>query len=239
MRGRLKSFFLRLTAPLRWLLRYELAVVSTSDSKDVHKALQRRALESTAEYVEAHLLGVDSVDSAFVLLDRAIRAADLGGKLVCEFGVASGATLNYIASRVPQTVYGFDSFEGLPERWREGFGRGHFARSARPLVSGNAVLIEGLFADSLPGFLREHPEGVGFLHIDCDLYSSTRTVLTHLAPRLRPGSVIVFDEYFNYPGWQAGEHKAFQEFIAETGMAYEYLGYNRLQSQVAVKLTAG
>ena len=106
-------------------------------------------------------------------------------------------------------------------------------------MAANAVLVEGLFADSLPGFLREHPEPVGFLHIDCDLYSSTRTVLTLLAPRLRPGSVIVFDEYFNYPGWQEGEHKAFQEVVAETGLGYEYLGYNRVQTQLAVRITAG
>ena len=29
--------------------------------------------------------------------------------------------------------------------------------------------------------------------------------------------MIVFDEYFNYPGWRGHEFKAFQEFVAETG----------------------
>jgi len=36
-----------------------------------------------------------------------------------EFGVATGATLRKIATSFPsRSVYGFDSFEGLPEDWR-------------------------------------------------------------------------------------------------------------------------
>ena len=38
--------------------------------------------------------------------------------LFLEFGVSAGRTVNYIASLVPdKTIYGFDSFEGLPEDW--------------------------------------------------------------------------------------------------------------------------
>ena len=49
-------------------------------------------------------------------------------------------------------------------------------------------------------------------------------------------SVILFDEYFNYPGWMRGEYKAFMEFIEKTGFKYEYLGYSNTSEQVAVKL---
>jgi hypothetical protein len=37
-----------------------------------------------------------------------------------EFGVASGNTINYISTFTNDKVYGFDSFEGLPEKWRDG-----------------------------------------------------------------------------------------------------------------------
>jgi hypothetical protein len=37
-----------------------------------------------------------------------------------EFGVASGRTINYISNFTNDKVYGFDSFEGLPEKWRNG-----------------------------------------------------------------------------------------------------------------------
>jgi hypothetical protein len=51
------------------------------------------------------------------------------------------------------------------------------------------------------------------------------------------GTVIVFDEYFNYPGWENHEFKAFQEFVEQTNLKYEYLAYNRRHEQVAVKIT--
>lgn len=82
--------------------------------------------------------------------------------------------------------------------------------------------------------LGRPPARCRVLHIDCDLYSSTRTVLRLLKDRIKPGCVIVFDEYFNYPGWEDKEFKAFREFISETRLAYEYVGYNRLYESVAV-----
>jgi len=68
-------------------------------------------------------------------------------------------------------------------------------------------------------------------HIDCDLYSSTKTVFDWLKPRIRAGT-IVFDEYFNYPNWHQHEFKAFKEFVEECHVKYEYLGYARIQAAV-------
>jgi hypothetical protein len=73
-------------------------------------------------------------------------------------------------------------------------------------------------------------KAVAFLHVDCDLYSATKTVLEQVAPPLVEGTVIVFDEYFNYPGWQHREFKACAEF------GYDYIGYIRNGGQVAVRL---
>ena len=75
---------------------------------------------------------------------------------------------------------------------------------------------------------------VAFLHVDCDVYSSTVDVLRGLAERFQPGTVIVFDEYFNYPGWERHEFKAWQEFISERRVEYAYLGYAR--QQVALRI---
>jgi hypothetical protein len=55
--------------------------------------------------------------------------------MVCEFGVWKGATINYIASKTPGPVHGFDSFEGLPEDWRPGFEAGAFKSQAPPPAS--------------------------------------------------------------------------------------------------------
>jgi predicted O-methyltransferase YrrM len=97
------------------------------------------------------------------------------------------------------------------------------------------ILHKGWFSDTLPLFLDEYSESVRFLHVDCDLYSSTRTIFSALADRLVPGTVIVFDEFFNYPGWQECEYKAFMEFVS-TGRRFEYLAYNCRSEQVAVRL---
>lgn len=77
---------------------------------------------------------------------------------------------------------------------------------------------------------------ISFLHIDCDLYSSTKTIFEHLADRIRTSTIIVFDEYFNYPGWQEHEFKAFREFTALAGKQYRYIAYNSRENNVAVEI---
>ena len=42
---------------------------------------------------------------------------------------------------------------------------------------------------------------------DLGFYSSTKTILDLLAPSLAIGTVIMFDEYFNYPGWEQHEFR--------------------------------
>jgi hypothetical protein len=188
-------------------------------------------------YIQDKMRDVDSVDSAFQLLTQSIEKAKLDRDvLVCEFGVFSGRTINHIAKQVNSSVYGFDSFEGLPERWRDGFDKGRFRVFDLPKVQSNVILVKGWFDKTIPEFLKEHPQPIGFLHIDCDLYSSTKTIFELCKNRIISGTVIVFDEYFNYPGWENGEYKAFQEFINENSLCYKYLGYNRFHEQVAVMI---
>ena len=54
-----------------------------------------------------------------------------------------------------------------------------------------------------------------------------------------PGTVILFDEYFNYPNWEAHEYKAFQEFVAAKAIAYRYLAFARQQVAVRIESTDG
>lgn len=165
--------------------------------------------------------------------------ASMAEGFVCELGVYKGQSLNEIASHFsPAKVYGFDTFTGLPDFWRDGFPEGAFAVSKESLrFEANCVLYQGLFDDTLPKFLQEVQSNARLIHVDCDLYSSTRSALTVLAPRIRPGTVLVFDEYFNYPGWQEHEHRAFREFLDETRYGCKYIAYNKFGQQVAVLVT--
>ena len=166
-------------------------------------------------------------DDPLATLRHALREPRIPG-IAVEFGVASGKTAAIIAEHLP--IVGFDSFDGLPEAWRPGFPKGMFARPTPPPFPGE--LVVGWFADTLPGW--EPPEPVAFVHIDCDLYSSTVTVLQHMAPHLRPGVVVVFDEHHGYEGWEDHEAKAWAEYTRRTGTQWSPIGHG--PEQLALRI---
>ena len=146
-----------------------------------------------------------------------------------EFGVASGRTINYISQFTKEKVYGFDSFEGLPEKWRPGFEKGSFSQNGiLPEVNSNVELIKGWFHETLENFIQTHNKKVSFIHMDADLYSSTKYVLDTLKNYIDKDCVIIFDELVNYHGFDGdtGELKAFYEFITENKVEYEWIGMN-------------
>lgn len=206
------------------------------ESFDVRFMARVEAGLSSARLFNAHLYDKQIFESDLELLQSLapnVRPQDL----VLEFGVFSGRTINALAESLPnQVLYGFDSFEGLPETWRSDFSKGTFKVDEMPTVRENVTLIKGWFDQSLPEFLEKTSGEVGFVHIDCDLYSSTKTVLGLLNNRLRDGAILVFDEYFNYPGWEQHEHKAFIEFVSQSDFNFEYLGSNPRHQQVAIIL---
>lgn len=146
-----------------------------------------------------------------------------------EFGVYHGRTINYISKFTTDKVYGFDSFEGLPEKWRDGYDKGAFNRDGTlPAVHDNVELIKGWFDATLPSFIKRHNKKVSFIHLDADLYSSTKYILNTLKDYLDTNCILVFDELVNYPGFDGptGELKAFYEFITENKVYYEWIGMN-------------
>ncbi|PVZ09536.1 class I SAM-dependent methyltransferase [Actinomycetospora cinnamomea] len=214
-------------------LRDELHAREVRERRDMLAAGERDAVASSARFVRDAMPGARTFPHPGATLTHALGLAPRGG-MALEFGVYTGTTLRAIAeARGDGRVYGFDSFQGLPEDWRAGFGAGTFDDAEPPEVPG-AELVVGWFADTLPAFLAAHPGPVDLLHLDADLYSSTVTVLEHVGPRLRPGSVVVFDEYLNHPGWEEGEHRAWREYVARTGLAFSYEAFTHDNEQVVV-----
>ena len=202
---------------------------------DIQKQLWDLAGRQTAEYVSENMYKCKVFSAPDLLREYAVSQAGEG--LYLEFGVYSGKTINQIADlKKDRIIYGFDSFEGLPETWRSGFEAGKFLKDTLPEVRDNVTLMKGWFDQTLPSFIQEHNEICAFIHIDCDLYSSSKTVLDFLAGRIVKGTIILFDEYFNYPGWKHNEFKAFQEFISASELKYEYIGYVKDWEQTAVKI---
>lgn len=145
--------------------------------------------------------------------------------LVVECGVYTGTSINKIGSALPdRKVYGFDSFEGLPESWGRPdmqFDKGAFSTQQKlPPVPDNVLLYKGWFEDTLPAFaMTLQREQIAMLHVDCDLYSSTKCVFDTLGHALAPGCVIVFDELFNYPTYDKHEILALHEFLMDSSSA--------------------
>lgn len=148
--------------------------------------------------------------------------------LYVECGVYKGSSIRKIANKTQNIVYGFDSFDGLPEEWDRPdmkFDKGAFSLGRLPDVPKNVVLIPGWFEDSLPQFVKNHQnEKIAFLHVDCDLYSSTKTIFDTLGEMLERGSVIVFDELLNYPNYEKHEIKAFYEFLINSAYDVKWIG---------------
>lgn len=150
-------------------------------------------------------------------LVHAIPRAPRWPGLIAEFGVHRGRGLTTIARHWPdEIVHGFDSFEGLPEAWtgsREEAGAFDIGGKPPELDVTNTEFHVGWFEETVPAFARTTSEPFRFVHLDADLYSSTRTVFDGLGDRFVPGTIIVFDEYFGYHGWRQHEHRAFTEFL--------------------------
>lgn len=165
------------------------------------------------------------------------KTIDIPGE-IAEFGVASGTSLRALVrlnnvfnehrpvGPAKKFVYGFDSFEGLPDLNKEkdlitnasqsipdmkkgGFeSKGTLKNLEEFVEKENFVkLCKGLFCNTLSDFLIKNPHVVfSLIHIDCDVYSSTKEVLDMVLPRLSVGGIVLFDEIFQetFPGETAG-----------------------------------
>lgn len=157
-----------------------------------------------------------------------------------EFGVWNGNTLCELASFAPSIVYGFDSFEGLPEDWVKSdidtMGKGFFDEGGRipsKLKKHKGIeLVVGWFNETLPNFIKTHKNPCSLIHVDCDLYSSTKTVLDTLigSGQIIPGTIIMFDELIGYTNFQEHEIKA----LMESGLTYKYIAHTKMQAAIQV-----
>jgi hypothetical protein len=156
--------------------------------------------------------------------------------LYLEFGVYQGYSMRLWSKglRHPDSrLFGFDSFEGLPEFWHADAPAGRFDLGGNmPVIDDPRVsLVKGWFEDSLAEFdIPQHQRMV--VNLDADLYSSTKLVLEKVRPELKPGDILYFDEFFD----RQNELRAFDEFVAETGIQFKLLGATKTFNEVAFEI---
>lgn len=165
-------------------------------------------------------------------LDRAVDNHGANG-LYLEFGVFRAEGLNHFARRLAKkdlSITGFDSLQGLSEDWtgnHNGREAGSYSVHGKmPKLEPNASLRDGWVQDTLPGFLEEHPgHRIAFAHMDFDTYTPTAYALERIRERLIPGTILLFDELYGYPGWRHHEYKALKECLPDD--SYRYLCFSR------------
>ena len=140
----------------------------------------------------------------------------------CEFGVREGRSLNWLIEEYPsQVIHAFDSWQGLPEDWDHGTGRVSDMSCDPPAVPEHVQLHKGWFKDTLPAWKQNNTGPIAFLHMDADIYSSTKEVLTVLNDQIVAGTVITFDELCNFrlsgkmSKWQDHEFLALIDWMDE------------------------
>jgi hypothetical protein len=159
--------------------------------------------EISGDYVEFGSWGADSLGSAHAVIEQIGR---------------------------PRHLWAFDSFSSMPAavderdaRWAApAFGRGgqggvdafHEQCAAQGIPRGAYTAVEGYFEDVLPPLGSSgDPSDIALAYIDCNMYSSTVSVLAFLEPRLKHGMILAFDDYHLWTSTQvSGERSAFDEF---------------------------
>jgi hypothetical protein len=123
--------------------------------------------------------------------------------LYLEFGVASGVSFRWWMSNnnhKDSKFFGFDTFEGLPEKWGLFYKKGDMKHEIMELADNRHEFIKGLFQNTFPGFINENqPELKSakrkIIHLDADLFSSTLFILSQMYPFLKKGDILIFDEF--------------------------------------------
>ena len=157
-------------------------------------------------------------------------------KFYVEFGVHTGGSINFF-SKYAKHIYGFDSFEGLKEDWHGTLDltAGTFDRKKLlPKTNSNVTLISGWVQDTVENFLNEKKPKINFVHMDLDTYESSKFVLEKIKPYLEKNCTLIFDELYNYPGWDVGEYKALKEVFDEK--EYKYLAFTAEGTSAVIQL---
>jgi O-methyltransferase len=155
-----------------------------------------------------------------------------------EFGVFEGDSIRQwcaLNTNAGSRFFGFDSFEGLPEDWHSGKRKGAFSTDGKipEIADPRLSFVTGWFQKSLRSFLISYrPQSQIVIHIDCDLYSSTLYCLTTLDPVISPGTLIVFDDFFD----ALHVYRALTDYCSAYMRQYRLLARSHELGQVAIAM---
>lgn len=179
-----------------------------------------------------------------------IKGDNIGDYL--EFGVFNGSSMSsmYLTAKKlkldSMRLFGFDAFAGLPKGaekeddgvWEKGFYACSFEKmqscmKRKGIDSEDIIWVKGWYDKTLNKKTIEKFKinNIGIVFIDCDTYSSSKTVLDFLGPLLTKPAILCLDDWklndLDIKGM--GEYKSFNEFLEKNTHlgAKEIKSYNR------------
>lgn len=189
-------------------------------------------------------LNLNHFRTLFYMSEQFRKVQHLEGDIV-ECGVGKGGSLRtlavcaYFEGKNNRTIWGFDSFKGLPDPTEEDKRENHLQAKKGDIAFPSSIvkgklqetlphewvnkhvrLVEGYFEESVPTYSGSK---IALLHIDADLYQSYKTVLNKLYDKVVEGGIILFDEYTGNKSdtiWP-GAKKAIDEFFADKNARVE------------------
>jgi len=197
------------------------------------------ALDGVTNYLEVgrwmRARGFDiprRVENREKIFDRIAVDISESRVLYLEFGVHHGASMVYWSKLLRSSsarLHGFDSFEGLPEKWHLA-PRGTFATDGvAPVIDDPRVtFFKGWFEEVLPSYSPPNHDQL-VINLDADIYSSTAFVLNFLASSISVGTFLYFDEFSD----RFHELRAFDEFLSATRMGFRIIGATKTLKNVA------
>ena len=166
-------------------------------------------------------------------------ASGLNGPInYLEFGVWKGKSItrwSQLNDAPDSRFIGFDTFEGLPENWTPDQPKGTFStQGLMPSINDQRVSFEkGLFQRTLYPFLeRTKQDRQLVINVDCDLYSSTLFVLSAMDRYFRPGTRIIFDDFYSLNH----EFQAFVDYDRAFNRKWKAIGKMPHCAKVAIEI---
>ena len=235
MQKKIKHYLMQLLNLIKFFITQILPTKNSKSIFDIYSEEEKINCYNHFKKYFKNSLFLESKGTREYAIKNALRNDPNQNYTYIEFGVYKGASVNDLSKYVKK-IYAFDSFEGLKEDMlgnTEAIGTFNLNKKI-PSLNQNVVPIVGWIQDTLDKFLEKENPKINFVHIDVDTYETSKFILKKIKKYLVPNATILFDELYNFPGWDVGEYRALREEFDEN--SYQFKVFSIEDQKVVVKI---
>jgi O-methyltransferase len=136
-------------------------------------------------------------------LRKLVRETNSLKEPIAEIGVFEGASALIIREETDRELYLYDTFEGFPDQLDKSDSPRYFVGDCK----GSLELVEELFENDenthvIQGTFPKTAidKKYSFVHLDVDIYKSTKDALLYCLPKMEKGGIILIHDYPAHDG---------------------------------------